>query len=78
MPTNRPALTCLRGFLHANESHGKLLQLRTVQIILVEFKQRVDSVQLVSADGTFIWNICNLSDALLRTLNLRIRNLRTS
>ena len=33
----------------------KLLQLRTVQ--LIELRQRVDSAQLVSADGTFVWNI---------------------
>lgn len=33
----------------------KILQLRTVQ--LIELKQRVDSAQVVSTDGTFVWNI---------------------
>lgn len=33
----------------------KLLQLRTVQ--LIELRQRLDSMQFVSADGTFVWNI---------------------
>ena len=33
----------------------KLLQLRTVQII--ELRQRVDTAQRVSSDGTFVWNL---------------------
>ena len=42
-------------FLMRMDQMEKLLQLRTVQ--LIELRQKVDSAQQVSSDGTFVWNL---------------------
>ena len=49
-------LRCINEDFFMRMGHmEKLLQLRTVQII--ELRQRVDAVQQVSSDGTFVWSI---------------------